>query len=90
MEKQKETGDEKKILTLKEPSKIAADDTLCFFFYSNLSKKIRLDISCESSARQRIHMIHQALFSHLAVVSHEISSLIFFENRLDVSCETSA
>ena len=26
------------------------------------SEKIRLDISCESSARQRIHMKHQALF----------------------------
>ena len=26
-------------------------------------EKIRLDISCESSARQRIHMMHQALFS---------------------------
>ena len=26
------------------------------------SEKIRLDISCESSARQRIYMKHQALF----------------------------
>ena len=33
----------------------AADDS-CF------SGEIRLDISCESSARQRIHMKHQALF----------------------------
>ena len=31
-----------------------------FFFFS---EKLRLDISCESSARQRIHMKHQALFS---------------------------
>ena len=36
------------LLTLKVPSKIAADDALFFFFY--LLKKIRLDISCESSA----------------------------------------
>ena len=46
------------ILTLKGPSKIAADDT----FY--LSKKIRFDVSCESSAKQRIHMKYQALFYH--------------------------
>ena len=40
--------------------KIAAD-TLNFYFY--LSKKTRLDISCESSAYQRIHLKHQVLFS---------------------------
>ena len=33
---------------LKRQTKIAADDTLFFYFY--LSKEIRLDISCESSA----------------------------------------
>ena len=33
---------------------------LCLFFFP---EKIRLDISCESSARQRIHVKHQALFS---------------------------
>ena len=26
-------------------------------------KKIRVDVSCESSAKQRIHMKHQLLFS---------------------------
>ena len=31
------------------------------YFY--LSKKIRLDFSCESSAKQRIHLKHQVLFS---------------------------
>ena len=36
------------ILTLKAPKKIAADDILIFDFH--LSKKIRLDFSCESSA----------------------------------------
>ena len=41
--------------------KIAADDTLFFYFY--LLKKIKLDVLCESSALQRD--------------SHEISSLIF-------------
>ena len=35
-------------LTLKAQTKIAADDILIFYFY--LSKKIRLDVSCESSA----------------------------------------
>ena len=33
---------------IKRQTKIAADDTLIFYFY--LSKKIRLDFSCESSA----------------------------------------
>ena len=36
------------ILTLKAPNKMAVDDILIFYFY--LSKKIRLDFSCESSA----------------------------------------
>ena len=31
--------------------------------FHSFSEKIRLDISCESSARQRIHMKHQVLFS---------------------------
>ena len=35
-------------LPLKRQTKIAADDIL--FFYFNLSKKIRLDCSCESFA----------------------------------------
>ena len=35
------------LLPRKEPSKIAADDTYFFFFY--LLKKLRLDVSCESS-----------------------------------------
>ena len=44
------------MLTLKAPIMTAADN-YCF------SETIRLDISCESSARQRIHIKHQALFS---------------------------
>ena len=41
--------DRQKCLTLKEPSKIAADDTFIFVYFY-LPKKIRLDVSCESSA----------------------------------------
>ena len=48
-------------LTLMAPITIAADDSLEYFFHC-FSEKIRLDISCESSAWQRIHMKHQALF----------------------------
>ena len=45
------------MLTLKAPTTTAFINTFhCF------SEKIRLDISCESSARHRIHMTHQALF----------------------------
>ena len=40
------------------PITVAADNS-CHCF----SEKIRLDVSCESSARQRIHMKRQALFS---------------------------
>ena len=38
-------------LPLKRQTKIAAGDILIFYFY--LLKKIRLDVSCESSARQK-------------------------------------
>ena len=48
---------------LKRQTKIAADDILFFYFY--LPEEIRLDVSCESSARQ----------------THEISSLIFYEKQ---------
>ena len=41
-------------------SKIVAGDIS--FFYCYFSEKIRLDISCESSAVQTIHMKCQALF----------------------------
>ena len=52
-------------IPLKCQAKIAADDTLIvfFFFYFYLLKEIRLDVSYESSARQRIHMKNQVLFS---------------------------
>ena len=49
------------VLTLKGPSKVAADDSYFFTFY--FSKKIRLNVSCESSAEQRIPMNYQVLFA---------------------------
>ena len=48
-------------LTLKAPITTAADDIQKYFFIV-FSEKIRLDVSGESSAGQRIHMKNQALF----------------------------
>ena len=45
---------------LKAPNKIAADDTK--FFFTFFSRKIRLDVSCESTAEQWIHLKYQVLF----------------------------
>ena len=42
------------------PIKTAADDIRKYFCFS---EKIRLDVSSESSARQRIHLKHQVSFS---------------------------
>ena len=50
-------------LTLKAPTTTAADDIHKYFSFFFLSEKIRIDVSSESSARQRIHMKNQALFS---------------------------
>ena len=33
------------------------------YFFFNFSKKISLEVSCESSAKQMIHMKYQDLFS---------------------------
>ena len=49
-------------LTLKAPITTAADDIHKYFFIV-FSEKIRLDVSSESSARQRIHLKNQAVFS---------------------------
>ena len=49
-------------LALKAPITTAADDIHKYIFIV-FQKKIRLDSSSESSARQRIHMKNQALFS---------------------------
>ena len=48
-------------LTLKVPNKNCSRRHFNFLLLS--FKKVRLDVSCESSARQRIHMKHQVLFS---------------------------
>ena len=48
--------------TLKAPITTEADNSLKYFFHC-FSETIRLDVSSESSARQRIHMKNQALFS---------------------------
>ena len=50
-----------KILTLKVSATTAADDIYKYFF-SCFSEKMRLDTSCEFSARPRMHLKHQALF----------------------------
>ena len=50
------------LLTLNAPITTAADDIHKYFFFC-FSEKIRLDVSSESSAWQRIHIKHQALFS---------------------------
>ena len=49
-------------VTLKAPIMTAADNIHKYVFFV-YSEKIRLDVSSESSARQRIHMNNQALFS---------------------------
>ena len=50
-----------RVLSVKVPRKIAADDILNFF--SLFFRANKVDILCESSARQKIHMKCQALFS---------------------------
>ena len=49
-------------LTLKAPITTAPDDIHKYEFFHCFSETIRLDISHEFSARQRIHMKNQALF----------------------------
>ena len=48
-------------LTLKAPITTAVDDIHKYFSF--FFRKIRLNVSSESSARQRIHLKNQALFS---------------------------
>ena len=50
------------ILTLKAPITTAADDIHKYFFIV-FFEKIKLDVSSKSSARQRILLKNQALFS---------------------------
>ena len=53
---------QKSKLSMKAPITTAADDIYKYFFHC-FSEKVRLDVSSECSARQRIHMKNQALFS---------------------------
>ena len=46
-------------LRVKAPITTAADDILIFFLY--FSKKISLDISCESSSKQTIDTVYEDL-----------------------------
>ena len=55
-------GAEWLLLTLKAPNHHFSRRHSLIFFHC-FSEKIRLDFSSESSARQRIHMKNQALFS---------------------------
>ena len=50
-------------LTLKAPSKSCSRQHSKFFFFFFFSVKTSLDISCESSSKQTIHMKFQDLFS---------------------------
>ena len=52
-------------LTRKAPITTAADDIHKYFLI--VLEKIRLDVSSESSARQRIHMKNQTLFSSKSI-----------------------
>ena len=60
VENQSDINNTKSLLTLQMLITTAADNSLIFFFY--FSEKKRLDISCESSAKQMIHMKCQVLF----------------------------
>ena len=48
-------------MDLKRQAKFVADDI--YFYFFNFSKETSLNISCESSAKQMIHMKYQDLFS---------------------------
>ena len=71
LEKEQHIKSEMKKNCHKAPIRTVADDRLYFFF----SKKISLDISCESSAKQMIHM-----------KCHDLLSLIFFLKNENVVC----
>ena len=74
----------------KAPIRIAADDIHKYFFslFFRETEKIRLDISCESSARQRIHIKHQVLFSSKDKSKKKLKCLLlqFLFGALRVNC----
>ena len=58
--------EDKSVLRLKNRSRTNKTDDFSspdIYFFHCFSEKIRLDVSSESSAGQRIHMKNQALFS---------------------------
>ena len=79
-------------------SYVSIENYIHFFFHC-FSEKIRLDVSSESSARQRIHMKNQALFFFIFFFYHARNtregsgSLHFFKfssnNILTVNCKNS-
>ena len=69
-----------KTITLKGPFTTAADDNFFFFFFY-FTEKTSLDISCESSAWQMIHMKCQDLFSLKNEKKFWMSSAANFASR---------
>ena len=65
----------------------AADNIHKYFFYC-FSEKIRLDVSSESSVRQRIHMKNQALFSSKGKSEKKIKMSSALIGTLWVNCCT--
>ena len=65
------------ILTIRAPITAVADDIHKYFFIV-FSEKTRLDVSSESSARQRIHTKIQALFSSKDKSKIKMSSAAIF------------
>ena len=54
----------KGVLTLKAPSKLCSRrHSILFFYFFYFSEKTSLEISCELSAKQMIHMKSEDLFS---------------------------
>ena len=70
-------------LTIKAPSKICSRRHLFLFFF-NFSMITSLDISCESSAKQTIHMKYQDLFS---LKNKKKKYIYIFQNVVCCNCD---
>ena len=74
------------MLGINGSSKIVADDTLKYFFFF-FSEKIRLDITCEWSVQQMIHMkcqpYHKAIFLRLLTKRNAIHLASLANNSFD-------
>ena len=77
-------------LSLKATNKNCSRQHL-IFFYLYIYKKIRLDVQCESSARQRIHMKYQyqkhneKVFMNVVCCSRDLGFIVKFPTG-DVKC----